>query len=101
MSPSEQQRASAVQVARLYYYQGLTTEAIAAELQLSRPKVSRLLSFARSSGLVEIRIQDSLAHPQELEQAIQRQIAIQKVRVIPVQPNSLNDQLLPPLPTLP
>jgi deoxyribonucleoside regulator len=94
MSPSEQQRASAVQVARLYYYQGLTTEAIAAELQLSRPKVSRLLSFARSSGLVEIRIQDSLAHPQELEQAIQKQFRIKEVRVIPVPANSREDEWL-------
>jgi deoxyribonucleoside regulator len=94
MFPSEQQRASAVQVARLYYYQGLTTEAIAAELKLSRPKVSRLLGFARSSGLVEIRIQDSLAHPQELERAIQRQFRIKEVRVIPVPANSHEDEWL-------
>jgi deoxyribonucleoside regulator len=94
MFPSEQQRASAVQVARLYYYQGLTTEAIATELKLSRPKVSRLLGFARSSGLVEIRIQDSLAHPQELERAIQRQFRINEVRVIPVPANSHEDEWL-------
>src|SRR5260370_39503762 len=87
MSPSEQQRASAVQVARLYYYQGLTTEAIAPELKLSRPKVSRLLSFARSSGLVVIRIHHSPSHPQKLEHAIQKQFGVELVMVIPVPDN--------------
>jgi deoxyribonucleoside regulator len=94
MPSSEQQRPLAVQVARLYYYQGLTTEAIAAELKLSRPKVSRLLSFARSSGLVEIRIHDSLAQPQKLEQAIQRQFGLGLVRAIPVPANSREDEWL-------
>ncbi|WP_230290005.1 MarR family transcriptional regulator, partial [Deinococcus sp. 14RED07] len=57
----------AAQVARLYYVQGLTTDAIARELGLSRPKVSRLLSHARRTGLVEIRIHDPQAQPQSLE----------------------------------
>jgi len=51
---TEDQGLQAVKVARLYYEQGLTTDAIATELGLSRPKVSRLLSYARRSGLVEI-----------------------------------------------
>ena len=59
--------AQAVQVSRLYYIQGLTTDAIAAELGLSRPKVSRLLSYARRTGLVEIRIHDPEVQPQGLE----------------------------------
>ncbi|MFC5848968.1 sugar-binding transcriptional regulator [Deinococcus petrolearius] len=57
----------AVQVARLYYQQGLTTDAIARELGVSRPRVSRLLTLARRTGLVEIRIHDPQAHPQHLE----------------------------------
>ena len=31
--------ALALRVAKLYYYQGLTTEEIAVELKLSRPKI--------------------------------------------------------------
>ncbi|TSA82568.1 sugar-binding transcriptional regulator [Deinococcus detaillensis] len=61
------QAAQAVQVARLYFYQGLTTGQIAAELGVSRPKVSRLLTLAKQSGLVEIRIHDPAEHPQVLE----------------------------------
>jgi len=94
MSPSEQQRVLAVQVARLYYYQGLTTEAVATELKLSRPKVSRLLSFAKQTGLVEVRIQDALAQPQRLEQDIQRIFGIPSVRVVAVPPNSSDDEWL-------
>jgi DNA-binding transcriptional regulator LsrR (DeoR family) len=94
MSPSEQQRSLAVQVARLYYYQGLTTEAVAGELKLSRPKVSRLLSFAKQTGLVEVRIHDAMAQPQRLEQEIQRIFGIPSVRVVAVPSNSSEDEWL-------
>ncbi|MBV8588119.1 MAG: sugar-binding transcriptional regulator [Verrucomicrobia bacterium] len=94
LPPSEQQRALAVQVARLYYYQGLTTEAIASELGLSRPKVSRLLTFARQTGLVEIKICDSLAVPQQLEVAIQKRFKLPKARVVTVPANSDEDEWL-------
>ena len=57
-SPPRDQSTLAVQAARLYYYQDLTSEAVAKELGLSRPAVSRLLTFARQSGLVEIRVHD-------------------------------------------
>ena len=63
----EEQNALAVQVARLYYHQGLTSDEVARELNLSRPKVSRLLTFAKQTGLVEIRIHDPQALPQSLE----------------------------------
>ncbi|MEZ4607345.1 MAG: sigma factor-like helix-turn-helix DNA-binding protein [Deinococcales bacterium] len=45
-----------LKVARMYYYQELSTQEIADSLGLSRSKVSRLLSYAKSQGLVEIRI---------------------------------------------
>lgn len=47
---------AAVRAAQLYYVQGETMDAIAAELSTSRSSVSRLLSFARETGLVDIRI---------------------------------------------
>lgn len=84
MSQDEDQSTLAVKVARLYYYQGLTTNVIADELGLSRPKVSRLLTFARQSGLVEIRINDPAENSQSLEKAIQQQFDVPKVRVVAV-----------------
>lgn len=47
----------ALTAAHLYYMQDLTMEAIARELHTSRSSVSRLLSHARATGLVDIRIQ--------------------------------------------
>ncbi|QEW02616.1 sugar-binding transcriptional regulator [Microbacterium lushaniae] len=46
----------ALRAAQLYYLQDLTMEAIASEMHVSRSSVSRLLSYARDSGLVTISI---------------------------------------------
>lgn len=48
--------ADALRAAHLYYIQNLTMDAIAVELVISRSSVSRLIAFARESGLVEIRL---------------------------------------------
>lgn len=80
--------AQAVQVARLYYHQGLTTGAIARELGLSRPKVSRLLTLARRTGLVEIRIHDPQAHPQSLEARLQARYPFLRAQVASVPPGT-------------
>lgn len=78
----------AVRVARLYYHQGLTTGAIAQELGLSRPKVSRLLSHARRRGLVEIRIHDPQGAPQALEAQLRAHYPFLSPQVVPVPPQS-------------
>lgn len=60
----------ALTAAHLYYLQGHTMEAIARELRTSRSTVSRLLSFARRDGLVEIRIRSPLDVPRHIEEAL-------------------------------
>ncbi|WP_261663957.1 sugar-binding transcriptional regulator [Deinococcus sp. Marseille-Q6407] len=92
---SVSQTALAVQVARLYYHQGLTTGEIAAELGLSRPKVSRLLSFARESGLVEIRIHDPAAQPHSLAGQLQERFPGVQLQVVGVPPGSPEEDWLP------
>ncbi|WP_189003144.1 sugar-binding transcriptional regulator [Deinococcus roseus] len=74
--------ALAVQVARLYYHQNLTTEKIAAELGLSRPKVSRLLTHARKTGLVEIRIHDPQESSRSLESLLTEHFQLDRVHVV-------------------
>lgn len=90
----DDQVAQAVQVARLYYHQGLTTDAIARELNLSRPRVSRLLTLARRTGLVEIRIHDPQAHPQSLEARLQARYPFLRAHVVGVAPGSSEDTWL-------
>ena len=79
----------AVQIARLYYQQGLTTDAIARELGLSRPRVSRLLTLARRTGLVEIRIHDPQEHPQHLEAGLHAHWPGIRAQVISLPPDAV------------
>lgn len=74
----------ALKVARMYYYQNMTSEAIAHELNVSRSTISRLLSYAREQGLVNIQIVDPNEHPQLLEARIVEQFAIKRAHVVPV-----------------
>jgi deoxyribonucleoside regulator len=94
MERPEKHDALAVKVARLYYYQSFTTERIAQELGLSRPKVSRLLTHARQAGLIEIRVHDPESQPQELERQIQERFHISGVKVVTVPINSSEDEWL-------
>jgi deoxyribonucleoside regulator len=66
----------ALQAAQLYYLQDLTMDAIAHELHTSRSSVSRLLSHARSSGLVDIQIRSPLDHSSRLKDTIQARFGI-------------------------
>lgn len=49
--------------ASMYYEQGLTMDAVARQLDVSRSTVSRLLAFARNSGIVQIRVTAPLTEP--------------------------------------
>lgn len=78
------QDALAIRVARLYYYQRLTTERIADELGTSRSTVSRLLSRAHERGLVEIRIHDPAGAPQGIEAQLRDRFGLRVARVVSV-----------------
>lgn len=80
---------AALHAARLYYLQDLTMDAIAAELSTSRSSVSRLLSFARSSGLVDIQINSPLDRGAQLEAMIARRYHVASY-VVPT-PGSTTD----------
>lgn len=62
--------ADALRASHLYYIQNLTMDRIATELQISRSSVSRLISFARDSGLVEIRLHSPLDQITQLQQQL-------------------------------
>jgi DNA-binding transcriptional regulator LsrR (DeoR family) len=75
---------SAVRVARLYYFQNMTTAAIAEEIGTSRATVSRLLSYAMENGLVEIRVHDPQELSGNLEAAITKHYPLRSIQVVPV-----------------
>jgi deoxyribonucleoside regulator len=75
--------ADALRAAQMYYLQDLTMDAIARELRTSRSTVSRLLSSARDSGLVQVQIRNPLDTAPELEGLIRRRFGVD-VHVVPV-----------------
>lgn len=72
----------ALRAAQLYYLQDLTMEAIARELAISRSTVSRLLSMARRTGLVNIEINAGGAMAPALVRELEHVFGI-KVHVVP------------------
>lgn len=65
-------RAEAYLAASMYYEQGLTMDAVARRLGVSRSSVSRLLAFARSCGIVQIRVAAPPTEPGTLAEEFHR-----------------------------
>ena len=84
MDAKQLQLENALHAAQMYYYQNLPMKKIAAELQVSHSTVSRLLSWARSQGLIEIRINDIRGRADTLEESIKLHFKIQHVQIVPV-----------------
>jgi DNA-binding transcriptional regulator LsrR (DeoR family) len=69
-------------VASQYYLEGMTQEAVARSLRLSRPKVGRLLDRARSVGIVEITVN---VHPDiglKVESALASEFGLDQVILV-------------------
>ena len=81
---SDNKLAEAIKAARLYYYNNMTTAAIARELNVSNSTVSRLIKFARESGVIDIRILDPTEEPSRLASHIMQTYQIKNVHVVPV-----------------
>lgn len=71
-----------MQVASLYYEQNLTQKEVGDRLGLTRSNVSRLLSEARSTGIVEIRVRHLLPTAPELEQELSRRFDLRDASVL-------------------
>lgn len=78
----EQELDLLVQVAELYYQQGLLQADIAKRLSVSRSTISRALQHARDAGIVEIKIHIDRVKTQQLELALRREFELTEVRVL-------------------
>jgi deoxyribonucleoside regulator len=86
---ADSKTAQALRAAQLYYLQDMTMDAISRELGTSRSSVSRLLSHARDTGLVEVRINPPQGQALRLEEAIRARYGI-AAHVVPI-PQGLSD----------
>lgn len=80
---------AALRAAQMYYLQDLTMDTIAAELHASRSTVSRLLSHARETGLVDIQVRSPFASGAPLERAIAERFRV-AAHVVPA-PATVSD----------
>lgn len=68
--------ATLLRAAQMYYLQDMTMDAIARELRTSRSSVSRMLSAARRTGLVEISVRAPQKQQSRVEQSIRKRFGI-------------------------
>ncbi|MEC5198397.1 deoxyribonucleoside regulator [Arthrobacter sp. PL16] len=83
----------ALRAAQMYYLQDLTMNAIARELRTSRSTVSRLLSMARATGLVQIQVNNPSDRAPALEQQIRRRFGVE-AHVVPVADSISDSEVL-------
>ena len=86
---SPERTRDALTAAHLYYMQDLTMDAIARELHTSRSSVSRLLSYARDAGLVDIQIHAPADRGSEVAQQLLERFDI-AAHIVPV-PDQTSD----------
>lgn len=72
-----------VQASRLYYELGETQNAIAEQLGVTRPQVSRLLKRARAEGIVEIRVNDRSSADSPAGEVLRERFGLQVVHLAP------------------
>ncbi|WP_076460491.1 sugar-binding transcriptional regulator [Limosilactobacillus caccae] len=82
----------ALKTATLYYRDGLNQNDIAAELDISRATVSRLLQFCRERGLVTIKINNPIAPLHQLEvDLLAKYPALRKLIIVPGENDPLEE----------
>src|SRR3954453_23553410 len=86
--PAPRDRVALIKAARMYFLDGRTQDDIGRVLGTSRSNVSRMLSAARSLGIVEIRVQDEWGRDAHLEQALCERFGLAHVRVAAFRPHA-------------
>ena len=71
-----------VRVTYLYYTEGRTQEEISRQLGISRPTISRMLDYARKSGIVSIRLDIPNEIFPELENKLEKAFSLEEVIIV-------------------
>ena len=79
-----------VNVAQMYYCDGLKQDEIAKRLQISRSMISMILGEAKEVGIVDIHIRNPLLNNVELTNQIKTSFALQDCYVIPTAIQDIN-----------
>ncbi len=71
-----------IKVAEMYYYRNLSQKDIGKLLNLSRPKVSRILQEALSSGIVQINISNEAIEHTDLNEKLRKKFNLEMVKIV-------------------
>lgn len=71
-----------IEVARLYYQSDFSQQEIATKLKISRPTVSRLLTYAKEKGFVQIKVTDPFADLETLGSKIKEKYDLLEAHVV-------------------
>lgn len=71
-----------VKISTLYYLDGLSQLEISQQLSISRAQVSRMLSAAKSEGIVQIAIKNPFGEEQQFEHALRENFKIKNAIII-------------------
>jgi DNA-binding transcriptional regulator LsrR (DeoR family) len=94
MSPEETERQMHIRAAWLYYMEGMTQADIADLLGTTRLRINRILSEARTNGLVSITINSSMVSAVALERELIRDFGLKDAMIIPSPADSAMTQNL-------
>jgi len=83
MSPEETERQMHIRAAWLYFMEGMTQADIADLLGTTRLRINRILSEARTNGLVSITINSSMVSTVALERELIRDFGLKDAMIIP------------------
>lgn len=84
-----QKRQDIIKAAKLYYYGNMSQDEIAQLMQISRPKVSRMLTEARQLNIVQITINDPSTSIKQNEDKIKKHFGLKYVKIVPTQNNDM------------
>lgn len=86
-----------IRVSQMYYDEGLNQSQIAGEVGYSRSSVSRMLTEARETGIVQITIGHPLQRLQSLEENLRDKYGLKTVRVAYSYDDNIASMLVPQL----
>lgn len=84
-----------IRVSQMYYDEGLNQSQIAGEVGYSRSSVSRMLTEARETGIVQITIGHPLQRLQSLEENLRDKYGLKTVRVAYSYDDNIASMLVP------
>ena len=82
-------RKNMIKIAKMYYYGNMSQDDIANVMDMSRPKISRMLAEARKFNIVQITVHDQSSSNAQNEQKLRDHFNLEHVSIVPTATSAL------------